>query len=52
MAVFVTLTLWFFIGRIEGISQAAAMEFFERAQGQDVYVRITDTTATARIFTR
>lgn len=39
MAVFVTLTLWFFIGRIEGISQAAAMRFFERAQGQDVYVR-------------
>ncbi|GAB3567612.1 phospholipid carrier-dependent glycosyltransferase [Spirosoma luteolum] len=37
-AVFITLTLWFFIGRIEGISQAAAMRFFERAQGQDVYV--------------
>ena len=39
MAVFVTLTLWCFIGRIEGISQAAAMRFFERAQGQNVYVR-------------
>ena len=39
MAVFITLTLWFFIGRIEGISQAAAMRFFERAQGQDVYVK-------------
>ena len=39
MAVFITLTLWFFIGRIEGISQGAAMRFFERAQGQDVYVR-------------
>ncbi|MBC3791426.1 ArnT family glycosyltransferase [Spirosoma utsteinense] len=39
MAVFITLTLWFFIGRIEGISQAAAMRFFERAQGQNVYVR-------------
>jgi 4-amino-4-deoxy-L-arabinose transferase-like glycosyltransferase len=38
MAVFITLTLWFFIGRIEGISQAAAMRFFERAQGKDVYV--------------
>ncbi|MFD2573789.1 ArnT family glycosyltransferase [Spirosoma soli] len=38
MAVFITLTLWFFIGRIEGISQDAAMRFFERAQGQDVYV--------------
>ena len=39
MAVFVTLTLWFFVGRIEGISQAAAMRFFEQAQGQNVYVR-------------
>lgn len=39
MAIFITLTLWFFIGRIEGISQDAAMRFFERAQGQNVYVR-------------
>ena len=39
MAVFVTLTLWFFIGRIEGISQDAAMRFFEQSQGQTVYVR-------------
>lgn len=39
MAVFITLTLWFYIGRIEGISQAAAMRFFERSQGQNVYVR-------------
>lgn len=39
MAVFITLTLWFFIGRIEGISQDAAMRFFERAQGQNVYVK-------------
>ena len=39
MAVFITLTLWSFIGRIEGISQATAMRFFERARGQDVYVK-------------
>ena len=39
VAVFITLTLWFFIGRIEGISQDAAMRFFERAQGQNVYVK-------------
>ncbi|CCH52285.1 glycosyl transferase family 39 [Fibrisoma limi BUZ 3] len=39
MAVFITLTLWFFIGRIEAISQAAAMRFFESAQGKDVYVK-------------
>lgn len=39
MAVFITLTLWFFIGRIEGYSQDWAMRFFERAQGNDVYVK-------------
>lgn len=39
MSVFITLTLWAFIGRIEGISQAAAMRFFEQAQGQNVYVK-------------
>ncbi|GAB3940787.1 phospholipid carrier-dependent glycosyltransferase [Spirosoma harenae] len=39
MAVFITLALWAAIGRIEGISQAAAMRFFERAQGQNVYVK-------------
>ncbi len=37
-ACFVLLTLVFFIGRIEGYSQAAAMRFFERFQGKDVYV--------------
>lgn len=37
-ALFVTLTLWQFIGRIEGYSQAAAMRFFERFQGKDVYI--------------
>src|SRR5205085_9634242 len=31
--------LWFFIGRIESISQGAAMSFFEQTQGQDVYVK-------------
>ena len=39
VAVFVTLTLWFFIGRIEGISQGAAMRFFEQSRGQNVYLR-------------
>lgn len=37
-ALFVTFTLWFFIGRIEGVSQAAAMRFFEARQGEDCYV--------------
>ncbi len=37
-AVFVFLTLVFYIGRIEGISQAAAMRFYESLRGKDVYV--------------
>ncbi len=38
-AVFVTLTLWLFISKIEAISQGSAMRFFEDKQGKDVYVR-------------
>lgn len=37
-AVFVTLTLGFFINRIEGISQAAAIRFLEARQGEDCYI--------------
>jgi hypothetical protein len=36
--IFVFFTLIFFIARIEGISQAAAMQFYESLQGKDVYV--------------
>ncbi|TNE62593.1 MAG: glycosyltransferase family 39 protein [Bacteroidetes bacterium] len=36
-AVFVMLTLIFFIKRIEGYSQRAAIEFFESKAGEDVY---------------
>lgn len=38
MAVFVNLTLIFFINNIEGYSQRAAMEFFESKIGEDCYV--------------
>ncbi|PMD96192.1 glycosyl transferase [Siphonobacter sp. BAB-5405] len=37
-AVFTTLTLWFFVARIESISQAAAIRFFEARQGEDCYI--------------
>jgi 4-amino-4-deoxy-L-arabinose transferase-like glycosyltransferase len=37
-AVFLTLTLGFFINRVEGISQGAALRFYERFQGKNVYV--------------
>jgi hypothetical protein len=40
-AVFVMLTLIFFIGRIEQYSQGAAVRFFESLQGKDCYI-ITD----------
>lgn len=40
-AVFVMLTLIFFINRIEGYSQRAAVEFFESKVGEDAYL-ITD----------
>jgi 4-amino-4-deoxy-L-arabinose transferase-like glycosyltransferase len=38
VAVFVLLTLIFFIKRIEGYSQRAAIEFFESKAGQDIYL--------------
>jgi 4-amino-4-deoxy-L-arabinose transferase-like glycosyltransferase len=37
-ALFLTLTLGFFITRVEGISQAAALRFYEQFQGKEVYV--------------
>jgi hypothetical protein len=40
-ALFVMLTLIFFIGRIEQYSQGAAVRFFESLQGKDCYI-ITD----------
>jgi hypothetical protein len=37
-ALFITTTLYFFINRIEGYSQRAAIEFFEEQQGETCYV--------------
>ena len=36
-ALFVTITLYFFINRIEGYSQRAAIEFYEQRQGEESY---------------
>jgi hypothetical protein len=41
-AIFLTLGLWFYVGRVEGISQDAAMRYFERAKGKNVYVSTYD----------
>ena len=37
-ALFVTITLYYFINRIEGYSQRAAVEFFQQRQGETCYV--------------
>jgi len=38
MGIFIMLTLYFFIARIEAYSQRAAVEFFEERIGEDCYV--------------
>lgn len=49
-AVFVMLTLIFFIGRIEGYSQRAAISFFESKIGQDCYVVTHGYRSYAQLF--
>lgn len=50
MGVFVMLTLVFFIGRIEGYSQRAAIEFFEARQGENCYVLTHRYKSYAHLF--
>ena len=50
VAVFCMLTLVFFINRIEGYSQNAAIEFFEARQGEDCYVRTHRYKSYAHLF--
>ncbi|MCB0532462.1 MAG: glycosyltransferase family 39 protein [Lewinellaceae bacterium] len=49
-AVFIMLTLIFFIKRIEGYSQRAAIEFFESKAGQDVYCTTYAYKSYAQLF--
>lgn len=49
-AVFVMLTLFFYIGKIESISQRAAIEFFEERQGEDCYVMTAGYKSYAHLF--
>ncbi len=49
-AVFVMLTLVFFIGRIEGYSQRAAIEFFESKAGEDCYIVTKGYKSYAHLF--
>ena len=49
-ALFVTITLYFFIARIEGYSQHAAIEFFEARQGERCYVITKGYRSYAHLF--
>lgn len=49
-AFFVTATLYFFINRIEGYSQHAAIEFFEARQGERCYVITKGYKSYAQLF--
>jgi 4-amino-4-deoxy-L-arabinose transferase-like glycosyltransferase len=49
-ATFVMLTLIFFIARIEGYSQDAAMRFYESLQGKDCYVVTSGFKSYGQLF--
>ncbi|MCL4281772.1 MAG: glycosyltransferase family 39 protein [Flavobacteriales bacterium] len=49
-ALFVTITLYYFINRIEGYSQRAAVEFFRQRQGEQCYVMTKDYKSYAQWF--
>jgi 4-amino-4-deoxy-L-arabinose transferase-like glycosyltransferase len=49
-ALFVTITLYCFINRIEGYSQRAAVEFFEQRQGERCYVMTKNYKSYAEWF--
>lgn len=50
VAVFVLLTLIFFIGRIERYSQGAAIDFFESVEGKNCYVMTYGYKSYAQLF--
>ena len=49
-ALFITTTLYFFIARIEGYSQRAAIEFYEARQGEACYVITKNFKSYAQLF--
>lgn len=49
-ALFITTTLYFFINRIEGYSQRAAIAFFEARQGETCYVITRNYKSYAHLF--
>lgn len=49
-AIFITTALYFFIDRIEGYSQRAAIEFYEARQGERCYVITKEFKSYAHLF--
>ena len=49
-AVFLTLTLFLFIGKIESYSQRAAVNFMESLQGKDIYINTHGYKSYAKLF--
>ena len=49
-ALFLQLGLFFFVGRVEGYSQRAAIAFYETLQGKEVYVKTVGFKSYAHLF--
>ena len=49
-AVFIMLTLFFFINKIEGYSQAAAIRFYQSLKGKDCYVTTAGFKSYGQLF--
>jgi 4-amino-4-deoxy-L-arabinose transferase-like glycosyltransferase len=49
-AIFITLSLIFFINKIEGYSQNAVIEFYKSLEGEDVYVKNVGFKSYAPLF--
>jgi 4-amino-4-deoxy-L-arabinose transferase-like glycosyltransferase len=49
-AIFITLSLMFFINKIEGYSQNAVIEFYKSLEGKDIYVKNVGFKSYAPLF--
>ncbi len=49
-AIFITISLFFFINKIEGYSQNAAIEFYKSMEGKEVYVKNVGFKSYAPLF--
>jgi hypothetical protein len=49
-AIFLQLGLFFFVGRVEGYSQRAAVEFYKTLQDKEIYVKTVGFKSYAHLF--